>query len=518
MNSDRIRPELDGAIPDSHRRTRTVAVVGAGASGILTVVQLIEQALAQDLGDGLRIQLFDKSGRFTSGPAYGTPYDCHILNMRAATMSVIDGRPDDFCDWLAARDEGGGRRTQRDAYVPRRLYGRYLTERLARAADRAERHGVAVEFLPLEVTDCLPGDGKALLQCGDRTLACDAAVLCSGDIPGNRFPQLTGHDGYLPSAWHYDAFERIPEHAPVVVLGSSLTAVDAVLLLDALGHRGRVHCVSRVRSLPKVQGGPTTPAPSRFVTREAIDRMAKGGARPLALAEVFDLYRREIEHATGAPLNVPGLLAAPQLPLADALSADIAQAAEGRNRWYPALDATGHLAPYLWHRLDTTAKDTFLARYASLWAMYRHSMPLPNARRIQRLAADGRLQVHTGFRSVSRPDGGRGGFRVSCGTDERHGELSAAYVINATGASPDITQLDDPLLRNLVRAGHLRPHRHGGVDVQFGTGRAIAADGVARAPLYFVGPLTRGVHFYTNSIETLLANASATAASLLRDL
>ncbi len=492
-----------------------MAVVGSGASGILTTIQLIEQAGDVDIKGRLRIQVFDRDGDLARGPAYGTLHDCHILNMRASTMSMYADRPEHFCDWMNVQFREDGGAVSGDAYVPRSRYGRYLREQLLNAVEGAQRQGVEVEFVTAEVTDCLPGSGKALVQCGDVMYPCDAAVLCSGDIAGNRFPQLTDTPGYISSAWQYEAIAGIHQSRSVAVIGSSLTAVDVLVMLDALGHRGEIHCVSRLRSLPKVQG-PPSPWELQYVTRERVEKLTEHGTRQAALAEIAALYRQEVELATGTAVDWAAVLGSAHRPVADTLPEDIREAAEGRNRWYAALDATGHLAPYLWNRMDDSSKDVFLARYASLWAMYRHSMPLPNAEKIWRMVREGQLHAHTGFRSVTRASGRS--HTLTYVADGREHEITADYVVNATGASPDITELDDPLISNLLHAGRLRPHRHGGIDVDFATGQVIGLDGTASMPMYFVGPLTRGVHFYTHSVETLRTNAAATARALLRDL
>ncbi|MGW2601504.1 FAD/NAD(P)-binding protein [Streptomyces klenkii] len=497
------------------RSERVIAVVGAGASGILTTTQLIAQAAVLSRDYKLRIQLFDHTGELATGPAYGTPHECHILNMRAATMSMYADRPDHFLDWLGSRIPQGNQPVSGDAYIPRAQYGVYLREQLHTAVEDAHRHGIEVEFVTARVTDCLPGAGKALVQCGDVVYSCDAAVLCSGDLPGKGLPQLAGSPAYLPSAWQYDDIAGIPSTASVAVIGSSLTAVDVIVLLDALGHQGEIRCFSRLRSLPKVQEAVPTPWKSRYVTEERVEELTGGGTRQATLTEVAGLFRQEIELATGTPPDWDAALRSARRPVAETLPEDIRDAAEGRNRWYAALDATGHLAPRLWHRMDDAAKEVFLAKHASLWAMYRHSMPLPNAEKLWRLVRAGQLHAHTGLRAAVA-HGGR--HTLTCVEDGREREFGADYVVNATGASPDITELDDPLIGNLRQAGRLRPHRHGGVDVDFGTGRLIGLDGTANTPVYFVGPLTRGVHFYTNSVETLRTNSAATARSVLRGL
>ncbi|CAM5280755.1 MFS transporter [Streptomyces abikoensis] len=78
-----------------------------------------------------------------------------------------------------------------------------------------------------------------------------------------------------------------------------------------------------------------------------------------------------------------------------------------------------------------------------------------------------------------RPSRTEGDTPLICVEDSRERGFGADCVVNATGASPGITELDDPLIGDLRQAG-LCPHRHGGVDVDFGTGRLTGLAGRRR--------------------------------------
>jgi uncharacterized NAD(P)/FAD-binding protein YdhS len=66
----------------------------------------------------------------------------------------------------------------------------------------------------------------------------------------------------------------------------------------------------------------------------------------------------------------------------------------------------------------------------------------------------------------------------------------------------------------MLSRGLLKAHHLGGIDVDFRTLQIRGNDNRLVKRVFFVGPLTRGVHFYTNSIETNLANAKRLAYSI----
>jgi len=49
----------------------------------------------------------------------------------------------------------------------------------------------------------------------------------------------------ITSAWQYTALENIPAHDPVVIVGTGLSMIDAVLTLYHQQHQGTIVAISR---------------------------------------------------------------------------------------------------------------------------------------------------------------------------------------------------------------------------------------------------------------------------------
>src|SRR4029453_12939006 len=77
-------------------RARSVAIIGAGFSGTMLAVHLVEMSATP-----LQVILFDKSSSFGKGAAYATPNAKHLLNVRVANMSAYDSDPEHFPRLLA---------------------------------------------------------------------------------------------------------------------------------------------------------------------------------------------------------------------------------------------------------------------------------------------------------------------------------------------------------------------------------------------------------------------------------
>lgn len=243
------------------------AIIGGGASGVLTAAQFHRQQ------PDLSVALIDSTGSWR-GLAYGTPHDCHLLNVPAGNMSAFPDLPEHFFYWLRQRDPWAARTT----FAPRKLYGDYLNHVLdeaCRAPSRVERiTGTAVA---VERRD---GGWEVRLEDG-RRVAAKSVVLALGNRPPGELPfakHLSGRR-YVADPWVAGALgepsaisDRVPSgapgatrheevlrgHQPVLLIGTGLTAIDVVLALKANGHTGPIHCISRRGLLPRAHA-PCTP-------------------------------------------------------------------------------------------------------------------------------------------------------------------------------------------------------------------------------------------------------------------
>ena len=107
--------------------TATTAIIGGGASGVLTAINLLAQSADPDL----RVTLHEASGIVGRGIAYGTNDPLHLLNVRARHMSAFPDSPSDLIDWARRT----GRSEDAQAFLPRQDFAAYLQDRLAKVAD-----------------------------------------------------------------------------------------------------------------------------------------------------------------------------------------------------------------------------------------------------------------------------------------------------------------------------------------------------------------------------------------------
>src|SRR5688572_28552765 len=97
----------------------SIAVIGGGASAILFLAQAMRRKPANL---NLTMTIFDRSGNFAKGIAYGTQRREHLLNVNTENMSGVAEDPLHFFHWLKENSHTYGPTD----FAPRVVYGEYL--------------------------------------------------------------------------------------------------------------------------------------------------------------------------------------------------------------------------------------------------------------------------------------------------------------------------------------------------------------------------------------------------------
>ncbi|MFZ5706931.1 MAG: FAD/NAD(P)-binding protein [Pseudomonadota bacterium] len=442
----------------SHRAGHEhIAVVGAGFSGSLQAINLLRH-------DGPRTTLVERRSTAGRGVAYSTAHPGHLLNVRAANMSALPDDPDHFLRWLADRHP------EQDGFVPRTLYGDYLgdllSDTLAASPDRLALHQA-------EVVDVVPvaGDGFDLLfDEGDR-LRADAVILAPGNLPPHQPTPLAAAD--LPSAvyagdpWAADATTGLSPDDTILIIGTGLTMVDMVLLLEAGGHRGRIVAMSRRGLSPHAHADGVMAAP---------------------------LNERPPVHPTGA------------------LSAVRRRATHVG--WRAAVDALRPFTQSMWLAADADQRRRFLRHLRPWWDIHRHRLAPAVAARIAAMRRSGQLEIVAGKLQGAVANGTGAIVDWRPRGEDAIRSLDVARIINCSGPQGDLRKTDDRLLRNLVARGLIRPDPlQLGIDVN-ARSEAIAEDGRPNPGLMIIGPMTRSAFWEIVAVPDIRVQTWALARRL----
>ena len=444
------------------RDERHVVIVGGGASGTLTAIQLLRRG-----GPWLAVTVVEPRAALGLGVAFGTPDPWHRLNVPAVTMSGLIEDPDHFWRWAGV---------PHDWFPDRATFGRYLGALLAEARDGS---AVAFEHVRSRVTaiDAAvpPGDAIGVALEVGAAMAADAVVVATGNelpaVPAFlRDVAASGDPRFVRDPWAGAALEAVMPGETVLIVGTGHTAMDLAASVIRGRGAGRVVAVSRHGELPRTHEEPWRPAP-----------------RP--------------------PLFTPADLASWGDPLAEA-AARIRAHPDG---WRQGLDSLRPIHRDLWLALDAPTRRRFVTELRRDWEIHRSRVSAGVGRDIEAWVAVGTLAiVAAGIRSVaSVPDG----LRV----ETEAGTWTVAHVLLATG--PDESSSASPILAGLVESGVARPGSMDlGIDVDVSTFRLLDPDGGTPRPVYALGPLIRGSVWETIAVSEIRVEAAAIATDILASL
>ena len=426
---------------------KTVVIVGGGFSGALFGLKLSLKC------PQWRVVIAEPKKTLGRGVAYGACGPAHLLNVPVSRMEV--GLTPGFSDWLQQRRTSIAEALVESgldlaaAFVPRRLFGDYVEERINEALD--SRSLVGLTSVRGEVVRLL-SDNRGVLLTDGRQIKADIIVLAMGNLPPRppAGPDTWLYDSgfFIPDPWAMDAFSDIDPAEPLLLIGSGLTTVDIALRLHQQGHRGQLLALSRRGLTPRthVAGGAwpeflhdKIPASARALTRIVREQIALAASRGIAWQRVFDAAR-------------------------------------------PAV-------PSIWNGWSPFSRRQFLRHLRPRWDIHRHRMAPRVSEAFAKLQTGGALEILSGRIAGFRQEGRfvEATLRLRGGGERT---FSAGHIVNCTGPGGDFARIAIPLIAEL-RDRQLAVPDALGVGLETRDCAVIDGSGKASSWLFALGPLTR---------------------------
>jgi uncharacterized NAD(P)/FAD-binding protein YdhS len=449
-----------GSLP----RECDLAIVGGGFAGLTSLVRALQQ------GRGWRVVVVERHPHTGPGIAYGGCDSHHLLNVPAARMGAFTEDAGGFHSWLERTQAG---RFAGSDFVPRALFGAYIDEVVGEAlaalggAATAPQNAAAPTFGQDVLVRAEPIKRHVDLLFGSGDAVRTRALLMAPGLPTARTPwrafdEEVPLEHLAPDPWAPAALQGIASDAPVVIVGSGLTAVDIVSALRRRGHAGRITLLSRSGRLPlpHADGAATNPEYDRAIlargAREAL-RTVREAAKEL--------------RARGLP-------------------------------WQGALDGLRPLTTTVWSSWSTRERTRFMRHIRPLWEIHRHRAP-------RALLDDLAAQQRSGSLAILRGSvrglrvGPKGVILVAHSGNGASTDLPAARVINCTGPAQGIRDTADPLISSLLQSGTATTDDLGiGLHTD-SDGRLVGREGRAQERIYLVGALRRGDLWESTAVPEL---------------
>jgi uncharacterized NAD(P)/FAD-binding protein YdhS len=460
-------------------RHADILIIGGGLSGAMLAAQLLR------LPGKRHLLVIEPRAELGRGEAYSAVELGHTLNGNAARMSVDPDNADDLTQWLTDYIAGGGWPESDEQHIPvselfppRGIFGLYVQQRLAEAQAVGALHGSTVEHVRAEVVDLQTAAQSVHLVLSDGLrLQGSFAVLATGMFPAARTPQTesNGLNAAALDPWDVAAMRQLDPQSTVLIIGSGLTMVDAVVSLEQAGHRGPIEVFSRHGLLPHVRRQP--PAWVDFLAQDHSIHTPRQLMREL---------RRQCREA-------------------------IAQGID----WQAPLDTVRAHIGRLWNQATDVQRRQFVRHVRPWWESHHHRSPPLSAELVERLHGEGRLRIQAAsFKRLEPASNGGVSIRIRRRGEAQTVVVSGAALINSSGIEYDWRRVARPLPQQLLARGLIRPGPLAlGIAAQ-ADGALLDAEGRTAERLFAMGPPLRGMWWESTAVTDVASQAKALAARL----
>jgi uncharacterized NAD(P)/FAD-binding protein YdhS len=351
---------------------KIIAIIGFGFSGTVFFLNLIKLNLPKNLN----IIIFEKedlnSSNINLGPAFSTFCDHYILNVNAHNMSAYLEDKDDFVNFLEKQYPEIYTQIIQDnhnAFVPRKIYGKYLKEIRKRTLEIASLKQINYKIINQEVASIKKESQKLIIITKEKNFKVDKIILATS-LKQAELPFFLPSRNFIKNLWSNEHFDFHNQDLPknlrdrnsvITLIGSGLSAIDVIIGLVKKNFSGKIIAISRRGNFSK-------------------------------------------KH-----LSKPNLLIQPLLNVDDARLGILHMNLKIRkflkqNPHFDLRNIITSIRPIikeLWSNLDDKNKQRFL-KFLPYWNIFRHLAPSSSIDIIDNLIKNGRIKIKKG--SIDRVD------------------------------------------------------------------------------------------------------------------
>ena len=457
---------------------KTIGIIGAGFSGTMTAVQLIEKS-----NTPCEIIVINERETLNKGFAYNPYSDKHLLNVITGKMSAFQSNPDHFLDWVMKKEAfiNKDRTLISNAFLPRQLYGEYLVDIWNTYLEIAKAKNITVTVIDSFVVDLEPKENVITLWLDNgKTISVEECIIASGNLvprnPRIKNPDFYQSKNYFQNPWKADSVQNTNPNLPVLIVGNGLTMVDTVVGLMEQGFKNDIYSISPngFNILPHRHNG----LKYTKLTEELREDMS-----------LFDLVKLVHKH--------------------------IKTVREYGATAEPVIDSLRPFTQNIWKRFTTEEKNIFMSRLRHLWGVARHRIPIHTHDKLQQLRINGKLKISSG-RLLNFTEENEV-ITVEYFDKKEHTvkTLQVSRIINCTGPETDLMNVEKNFLKNCLLKGILtQDPLKLGIVANTATYRIIDADGKEHTNLFTVGGNLKGELWESTAVNELRSQAENLAELL----
>lgn len=457
--------------PGAENLPPVITIIGGGFSGSMVLFHLLKNR--DQLPRNTQIKIIDDKNRFNKGVAYSTKSDAHILNVPAGNMGATPDNPKGFVEWLNNK----GQPTKDYEFVPRYLYGEYLYSIISEELRNSEEK-IKVEFLHDEVIDIKKfgeSTSEVLLKSGKSILSTQI-VIAAGNIP-NYLPEaikaIQSSKRYISNPWNYSFTKNeVLSSKEILIIGSSLTAIDVVLDLEANGFQGKYTMLSRHGNIPLSHHELHELPPKIEVNDDSFKSAHTSLKWFKANSKIFG--------------------------------------------WIPTLEFIRPNLQSLWQKWSDKDRNRFNRVLKPLWEIHRHRIPVSSYKSIHDLIKKGRINIISANIICSKDNSGSIAIDVKTRSKGEARTLTSDFVFNCTGLQ-DPTEENSKSLRYSLKQLHaIYSDRIFGDQAKVNANFNLIVDSKPIKNTFLLGPLLKSQFGESTAVRELRVQAEKVAKGLIQ--
>lgn len=459
---------------------RTIAIVGGGFAGTMTAVHLMQHA-----DFPLNIIIINNRFPLVKGIAYATPYAEHLLNVPVSSISAFSLHADHFFNWLSRHQDFKDIPAEilKNSFAPRKVYAEYLDIVWAATLENKSEQ-VNLQLIEDEVINVISNNDSFDIELQNAsTLKADYVVLATGNAIPKNIPiaDTSFYDSklYYKNPWDDNCMQNLKSERDILIIGNSLTMIDAVISLQSKGFSKKIYTMSPHGFA--IMPDATVPSYDHDILSEI--------PRPYRLYDLVKLINKHMKRCEREGLSKVAVVNSIRYELQN-----------------------------IWFDFSIDDRRYFLKRVSSIWNAWRHRTPAGMYERISNLINSGKLVPITGrLVSLTEKDG-YVAARINDKKAVKEINLDVERVINCTGSQIDV-QLPGSLLNTLYNAGLIDadPLRIS-LNADAETNRVIDRDGNISPNIYTLGNNMKGILWETTGVPEIRTQAENVATGLLKQI
>jgi uncharacterized NAD(P)/FAD-binding protein YdhS len=487
--------------------TKRVVVIGKGPTGG-AVVEAITNNMLNTLSGISEVIWVDRDEGIDGSAAFGADTKRNpdlISNMTSAVMSITPDK-NHFSKWLSEKGLIPADIQAHEFYATRYDFGEYVKEKAEENKKLLRSRRIKVRDIKAEIIRITRrDDGGATVYTPEEKFEADYLVLATGGMASNLFHKIPTSHRILPHPYPFDQLKAIPKHNTVLINGASLTSIDVVSTLETNGHKGRIYVTSRSGTIPSIRPRHDPNFQLKHCSAEKLHAWKQRWNRPLTGDALLCHIEREFI-AAGVPIErtnfLNGVSFNKPATIASQLRAELEQTTSLSMR-FSVLRAFSDELPEIWKMLTLSERRALIDNILTPFNAAAFPCPPQNGAKFMRWFETGYVRMRGTIGHVMNPEEAlieqSDGIKVTYADGTSH---LVDNVINATGLSYDIkSPAASALYRQMLRDKVICSHDFGGAKVHYDTGQVLDENDTPIEGIYIVGPMTRGTHLYTNSVD-----------------